>query len=109
MKNLIAVTTLTLSALLGFAANASLAATATAEAVVETHQTTGIVKDVDKENGRIMLAHNEVPSLSWPGMTMAFTVQDEALLDDLKSGQEVEFGFIEEKRGRFVITQIRAQ
>lgn len=109
MKNLIAITTLTVSALLGLVANSPLAATATANAAAEIHQTTGVVKDVDLEKGRVMLAHDEVPSLNWPGMTMAFTVQDDALLADLKSGQEVEFDFIEEKGGKFVITQIQAQ
>lgn len=108
MKKFIAAVTVSLSAV---TASAALLVAPAAFAVESepTHQTTGIVKKIDQEKGRVTLAHDPVPSLEWPGMTMGFAVEDQTLLENLEPGQAVEFDFISGKGGMFVITEISPQ
>jgi Cu(I)/Ag(I) efflux system membrane fusion protein len=107
MKNIFAATAFTISAILvGVAGEATLIPAAHAEESVQTHQTLGVVESIDKEKGRVKLAHDPVPSLEWPGMTMSFAVSDTALLKSLKPGQKVKFTFVEGEGGKFLITQV---
>jgi len=77
-----------------------------AEDSVRSHHTLGVVKSVDEEGGRVKLAHDPVPSLDWPGMTMWFSVADKALLENLKPAQKVRFTLVEGEGGKFVVTDI---
>jgi Cu(I)/Ag(I) efflux system protein CusF len=61
----------------------------TAKAPLVTGQ--GVVKKVDRQNLRITLAHEAIPALNWPAMTMAFAVADQALLEGVKPGDKVSF------------------
>lgn len=71
-----------------------------------THKAVGVVKKVDPKAGTVALAHEPVKSLGWPAMTMAFKVQDKALLDKLGEGKKVEVEF--EQRGKdYVITRAK--
>jgi len=54
------------------------------------NRTTGVIKALDV--GSVTLAHEAVPSLKWPGMTMAFKITPEQA-KGLKVGQKVEFEF----------------
>lgn len=101
MKRLIATLTLSFSTVSTLAAPAAIAAESE-----QAHQTTGVVKEIDQENGRVTLAHDPVPSLDWPGMTMPFAVEDQAVFEKLEPGQAVEFDFVESEGGMFVITEI---
>lgn len=56
-----------------------------------THQATGKVVAVDREKSSIRIAHDAIPSLDWPGMTMNFGVAKSPLLDGLKAGDSVRF------------------
>ena len=47
-----------------------------------------------------------VESLSWPAMTMGFSVKDEALLTKLKVGETVDFEFMKVEQG-YVITEVK--
>ena len=89
----------------GIAGTVSLVPAGYAQEAVEKHQTTAVVKGVDQENGRVTLAHDPVPTLDWPAMTMSFSVADKALLKDVKVGEKVAFTFTD-KNSKFVITQI---
>ena len=71
-----------------------------------THSTTGTVTKVDTSSKKVTLAHEPVESLSWPAMTMGFSVKDEAILKKLKVGETVEFEFMKAERG-YVITGIK--
>lgn len=51
----------------------------------------GIVKKVDKPAGKITIAHGPLENLNMPGMTMAFAVKDQAMLDLVKAGDKVSF------------------
>ena len=50
----------------------------------------GIVEDVDRENGQILIDHEDVEGLM-PAMTMNFAVSDQDLLAKLAPGQVIDF------------------
>lgn len=58
---------------------------------------TGIVKDVDLQNKKITIAHEAIPAIGWPAMTMrfTFTTQDDSITA-LKSGNKVNFSFVQQ-------------
>jgi Cu(I)/Ag(I) efflux system protein CusF len=70
------------------------------------HRATGTVKKVDTTRGSVTLAHEPVPSLKWPAMTMAFTVKDKAAIEKLRPGSKIDFEFVQQGRD-YVITQVK--
>jgi Cu(I)/Ag(I) efflux system protein CusF len=56
----------------------------------QLHPAVAVVKTIDREGGKVTLAHEAVPSLQWPPMTMSFQVKDKALFDKLAVGKKVE-------------------
>jgi Cu(I)/Ag(I) efflux system protein CusF len=69
------------------------------------HRTSGVVKSVNRENGTASIAHEAVPSLRWPAMTMTFKVANREQLETLKQGAKVDFSFVQSGRD-YVITQL---
>ncbi len=65
----------------------------------------GVVKQVDRNNGTVTLAHGPVKSLGWPAMTMSFAVEDKMLFDKLVPGRKVRFEFVK-KADRYVVTNV---
>lgn len=51
----------------------------------------GEVRKVDKEQGKLTLAHEPIPNLGMPQMTMVFRVKDKAFLDQVSTGEKVKF------------------
>lgn len=51
----------------------------------------GVVKSVDVKAGKAVIAHEPMPALNWPSMTMNFKVVDKAGLAVVKPGQKVRF------------------
>ena len=49
----------------------------------------GVVREVDASGGEVTIAHREIPDLM-PKMTMPFSVEDKAILEDVRPGDEVE-------------------
>ena len=72
----------------------------------DKHETTGIVKSVDRSNGKVTLAHEPVKSLKWPAMTMGFAVKDKALFDKLKEGEKVNVEFVQEG-SKYIVTGVK--
>ena len=105
MKNVFAMTLLSLSVFAG-AATTVIVPAAVAEEIQQAHQTKGVVKKIDRENNRVTLTHDAVPSLDWPSMTMGFAVKDPTLLKDVAPGEQVEIDFVRRDDGKFVITRI---
>jgi Cu(I)/Ag(I) efflux system periplasmic protein CusF len=68
------------------------------------HKATGIVTKVDKD--KVTIKHEPVPSMSWPSMTMAFTVKDKALMDKLGKDRKVDFEFVQQGRD-YVVTGVK--
>ncbi|EBX5888752.1 copper ABC transporter substrate-binding protein [Salmonella enterica subsp. enterica] len=58
---------------------------------------TGIVKDVDFKNKKITIAHEAIPTVGWPAMTMRFTFTTRnGGITALKSGNKVNFSFVQQ-------------
>jgi Cu/Ag efflux protein CusF len=53
-------------------------------------KSTGTVTAIDKAAGKITLAHEAIPAVNWPAMTMAFAAKP-ALLDGVAVGDKVAF------------------
>ena len=52
---------------------------------------TGKVVEIDAKTNNVTLAHEPIPELGWPSMTMGFDVKDAQQLKALKPGDQVEF------------------
>lgn len=66
----------------------------------------GVVKKVDAAAGVVKLAHEPIPAIKWPAMTMDIKVQDAKLLAGLKPEQKVDFGLVKGADGQYVISRI---
>jgi Cu(I)/Ag(I) efflux system periplasmic protein CusF len=58
----------------------------------QTNHAVGVVKNLDGAKGTIKLAHEPVPSIKWPAMTMEFKISKE-LAASIKAGDRVDFEF----------------
>jgi Cu(I)/Ag(I) efflux system membrane fusion protein len=72
----------------------------------QTWQGTGRVTAVDAAKGLLEMAHDPIPAIDWPAMTMPFDVADPALLKGLKPGHQVSFDLAREGAG-YVVVGIR--
>lgn len=71
----------------------------------QMHEAKGTVKKVDAKAGTVTIAHEPVATMSWPAMTMTFSVKDKALLEKLAAGKQVHFEFMK-KDDQHLITAI---
>ncbi|PVZ88031.1 copper ABC transporter substrate-binding protein [Serratia sp. S1B] len=71
---------------------------ATAEASSQTVISgVGVVKDIDLKNMKITIAHEAIPSINWPAMTMRFTFTElNNSISVLKVGSHVNFTFVQQ-------------
>ena len=68
----------------------------------------GEIRKVDKETGKVTIKHGPLVNLKMPGMTMAFKVQDPAMLDQVKVGDKVNFA-ADRINGAFTVIQLQIQ
>jgi Cu/Ag efflux protein CusF len=68
--------------------------------------TKGTVKKVDVKAKKVTLIHEELKDLEMPAMTMVFRVKDDALLEKLKEGAQIEF-VAERVEGKLTVTEIK--
>ncbi|HAJ72584.1 MAG TPA: cation transporter [Methylophilaceae bacterium] len=73
----------------------------------KSYSAKGEVVSIDNAAGKIKLQHEAVSELKWPGMTMFFNVADKALLDTVKTGDQVEFEFVKVDGSGPSITKIK--
>lgn len=66
------------------------------------HQGTGVVKAM--KHGKVQIAHDPIPSLSWPSMTMWFAVKD--MPHDIKAGDKVHFEMMQGDKKKWMIEKI---
>ncbi|RUP22636.1 MULTISPECIES: copper-binding protein [Methylobacterium] len=66
----------------------------------------GTVKKVDESAGKVTLDHENIPNIGMDAMTMAYKVQDPALLKGLKPGERVRFS-ADRVNGSIAITRIQ--
>ena len=70
----------------------------------EAHAAHGRVERVDPERRTVTIDHEDIPGLM-KGMTMTFEVVDRTILEDVSSGQAIDFR-VKKDGGRYVITEI---
>lgn len=58
---------------------------------LSTALSVGEVRKVDKDAGTLTIKHGPLNNLNMSGMTMVFKVQDPALLDKAKAGDQIRF------------------
>lgn len=68
--------------------------------------TTGEVRKIDRELGKITLKHGEIKHLDMPPMTMVFVVKDKALLDRVTVGARILF-MARYDNGLMTVTEIQ--
>jgi len=66
----------------------------------------GVVKQVDRDKGIVVIAHEPIKSLGWSAMTMDFSVEDMKLFDKLKQGIRVHFEF-KHVAEKYVVTAVK--
>jgi Cu/Ag efflux protein CusF len=67
----------------------------------------GIIKKIQRAQGKVKIEHGPIDRLGMPGMTMVFKVQDPTQLDGLEKGSTVDFS-VDNSSGGFVITDIKS-
>ena len=68
----------------------------------------GVIKAIDMDNKKITIAHEAIPAVNWPPMTMRFTITPQTQLNNVKDSDSVDFTFIQQ--GNLSLLQdIRAQ
>ncbi len=68
---------------------------------------TGMVKGVDATKRRLNLAHDAIPSIGWPAMTMEFDAAKTVDLAAVKPGQAVDFTLTKDAAGGYVVTAVK--
>lgn len=66
----------------------------------------GTVKKLDEASGKVTLDHEPIPNIDMDAMTMAYKVQDPAMLKGLKTGEKVRFS-ADRVNGALAITRIQ--
>jgi membrane fusion protein, copper/silver efflux system len=67
----------------------------------------GTIRSMDPRQGRVTIAHGPIPAMSWPAMTMTFTVRNPDMLRGLRRGDRVVFAVLPTPQGgSFVIERI---
>jgi Cu/Ag efflux protein CusF len=67
--------------------------------------TEGVVKKVDKAQGKLTIKHGPLENLGMPAMTMVFRVQDAGWLEQVKHGDNVRF-LADRVNGVFTVTTL---
>ncbi len=82
------------------------AASAAASTAVVAKLTTGEVRKVDAEQGKVTIKHEPIANLDMPAMTMVFKAGKPELLKNIQAGDKIAFR-AESVAGVFVVTDIK--
>ena len=98
-----------------FIAHLALAAVATvhaqatqANAGAADSMSTGEVKKVDKDAGKLTIKHGPLKNLGMGAMTMIFKAKDLAMLNQVKEGDKINF-VAENANGQLTVTKLEKQ
>jgi Cu(I)/Ag(I) efflux system protein CusF len=69
--------------------------------------TDGEVRKVDKDARKVTIKHGEIKNLDMPPMTMVFAVKDDAVLDEVKAGDKIQFKAVDDG-GKLTVVEIQA-
>jgi Cu(I)/Ag(I) efflux system protein CusF len=56
----------------------------------------GVIKAIDMDSQKITIAHDAIPAVNWPPMTMRFTITPQTQLNNVKDGDSVAFTFVQQ-------------
>ena len=79
-----------------------------ATASTAADMTSGEVRKIDQEAGKLTLKHGRIVNLNMPPMTMVFRVQDKSMLKDMQVGDKILFHAID-NNGVLTITEIKKE
>lgn len=65
----------------------------------------GEIRKVDKDAKKLTIKHGDLRNLGMPPMTMAFQVEDPAILDRVKVGDKISF-VVEQVNGKLTATKV---
>ena len=68
--------------------------------------TKGTVKKLDQEAGKVTIIHEELVDLGMPAMTMVFSVAEEAMMDELSEGTDIEF-VADRVEGKLTVVELK--
>lgn len=68
--------------------------------------TKGVVKKINAKSGKVTIIHEELTNLGMPAMTMVFRVSEDAMLEKMNAGDNIEF-VAERLKGKLVVTDLK--
>lgn len=69
------------------------------------HQAQGVIKAVNVQAQKIQIAHEAIPTLKWPAMTMWFVLRD-SLPENIRVGDAVRFDLEQNTAKKWIVTHI---
>lgn len=69
-------------------------------------ETSGVVKKVNLDQGKVTISHGPLVNLDMPAMTMVFRVADPQMLETVKAGDNIKF-IAEKANGAFTVVHIK--
>lgn len=88
--------------------SSAFAQSAQPEAAAPKSMSSGEVKKVDKNTGKMTIKHGPLENLGMGAMTMVFRVTAPAMLDKVKTGDKIDF-MAEEPNGQLTVTKLEKQ
>ncbi|MBU2145830.1 MAG: copper-binding protein [Alphaproteobacteria bacterium] len=85
---------------------ALLLATSLVGAAGAVEYTKGEVIKIDTKQKKLTIKHEELKNLDMPAMKMVFVVAEDAMLDQVEEGKQIEF-VAEKVNGRLTVTEIK--
>ena len=76
--------------------------------VPQSAEGVGVVRAIDARNNRITIAHEPIPALGWPSMTMAFELHSADLLTGVAVGNRVNFTLVNHN-GQPMVSALQVQ
>ncbi|WP_454909468.1 copper-binding protein [Variovorax gossypii] len=67
----------------------------------------GQVKSIDWDQGKVLIAHGPIENLGMPSMTMLFRVSERSLLKNLNTGDKVQFKAEKNHGTLFIVEMVR--
>lgn len=81
------------------------ATTSIPSATADAALTTGVVKKIDKEAGKLTIQHGPILNLNMPAMTMVFKSKDAEMIDQVKPGDQINF-VVERVNGTLTVIRL---
>lgn len=72
----------------------------------QSYRVFGVLKRIDERGGTVTVAHEDIPELKWPAMTMVFRVSDRAILSNLVIDRRYELTIVQDGN-QYLITGLR--